>query len=61
MFISNEPRGMEHCLFLMKPRGGTMFISNEPRGGTMFISTEPRGMEHCLFLMNLESWNIVYI
>ena len=43
--MSNEPRGMEHCLFLITQRYGTLFISNEPRG-----------MEHCLFLMNLEAW-----
>ena len=50
--MSNEPRGMEHCLFLMN--------LEEPRYGTLFISNEPRGMEHCLYLMNLEVWNIVY-
>ena len=49
MFISNEPRGMEHCLFLVKLEYGTLFISNEPRV-----------MENCLFLMNPEAWNIVY-
>ena len=48
--MSNETRGMEHCLFLIAHRYGTLFISNEPRG-----------MEHCLFLMNLEACNIVYI
>ena len=42
--MSNEPRGMEHCLFLMN----------------LEVSNEPRGMEHCLFLINLEVWNIVY-
>ena len=48
--MSNEPRGMEHCLFLM----------NLEEYGTLFISTELRGMEHCFCLMNLEVWNIVY-
>ena len=47
--MSNEPRGMEHCLFLMNLEVWNIVISNEPRG-----------MEHCLFLMNLEVWNIVY-
>ena len=49
LFMSNEPRGMEHCLFLMNLEVWNIVYSNEPRG-----------MEHCLFLMNLEVWNIVY-
>ena len=58
--MSNEPRGVEHRLFLMNLEV-TLFISTEPRGMEhCLFFTEPRGMEHCLFLMNLEVWNIVY-
>ena len=58
MFISNEPRGMEHCLFLMNLEVWNMFnivyilMNLEVWNivyGTLFISNEPRGMEHCLF------------
>ena len=58
--MSDEPIGVEHCLFLINLEEWTLFISTELEAWNIVFANEPRGMEHCLFLMNLEVWNIVY-